>query len=338
LLHSWHPALNRFTIRDAIVNIALYLPLGMAGFLALRGWARIWAVVLGGFALSCSIEVIQLFEPTRDSSALDVVTNLIGTVLGVVLGMVFEKISGRVGKDVLTGRVTDRAALSLVFIWVGHLVFPLFPYVGFYMPRRKLAVFLHEPIFALVATISAAAVWFAAGRLLREAGIRRAGWWLAISILTIPLQFFIVDRQPVPSDLVGALLGLALFLAFGQTGKTRRTEALLFLLVVLVRGLAPFHLNAQAQSFSLVPFRAFLETPWQLGILGMLEKGFFYGTAIWLLRTSGVRFWRAVALVVGVLLAIEIIQTRLPGRSPEITDPILAILLGFGLRTVWRHK
>ena len=37
--------------------------------------------------------------------------------------------------------------------------------------------------------------------------------------------------------------------------------------------------------------------------------------------------------VAGVLAAIEAIQRYLPGRTPEITDPILALVLGAML---WR--
>jgi VanZ family protein len=338
LLHSWHPVLSRFTIRDAIVNVALYLPLGMVGFLTLRGAKRLWAVVLGGFLLSLSIELIQLFEPSRDSSALDIATNLAGTVLGVAVGKVFEKIAGPLGKDGRGRREADRGALCLVFVWVGYLVFPFFPLVGLFVPRIKLKLFLHMPLFEAMAAISAAAVLFAAGRLLRASGLRRANWWLALSLFAIPLQFFILDRQPRPSDLVGAALGLILFLALAQTGTTRRAEALLFLLVILLRGLTPFHFAGPASAFSLIPFAGFLNTEWQSGIFVMLEKGFYYGTAIWLLGKSGVRFWLAVAIVAGVLLAIEIAQTRLPGRTPEITDPVVAVLLGFGLRTVGRDR
>jgi VanZ family protein len=101
--------------------------------------------------------------------------------------------------------------------------------------------------------------------------------------------------------------------------------------VVLLRGLVPFHFAAQRSEFSLIPFGGFLNTQWQSGIFVMLEKGFYYGTAIWLLSKAGIRFRMALAIVAAVLLAIEIAQTRLPGRTPEITDPILAILIGFVL-------
>jgi hypothetical protein len=255
-------------------------------------------------------------------------------VLGVALGLVFEKIA-RPG--VLKRRVVDPSALSLVFVWVGYLLFPFFPMLGLYAPTRKFQLFLQAPLFDFIPLISFAAIWFAAGRLLRGSGLRAVGWWLAAAALIIPTQLFIVSRQPTPSDFIGAIAGLLSFLLLGRTFKPTWREAALFLGVILLRGLEPFHLTATSNPFTFIPFAGFLGTLWQQGLLVLLEKGFFYGTAIWLWRASGFRLWHAVTLVAIVLTAIELAQTRLPGRTAEITDPVLAILLGFGLRVLSRQ-
>ncbi len=314
------------------MNIALYLPLGMAGYLSLRGKARVWAVLAGGFLLSCGMELIQVYAPMRTTSATDVANNVAGTIFGLLLGAVFEKIAGPVAKNARLRRAGNRAALSLVFVWIGYLVFPLFPHIGLYQPLKKLGIFLHSPIFTPMAALSACATWFAAGRLLRAAGFLSAPRLLAISLLAIPLQFVLVDRQPAPSDVIGAVAGFLLFLALKPADRPSLAEAFAFLLLVLLRGLAPFHWQAEAKAFG-----GFLNTPWQRGIQLLLEKGFYYGTAIWLLRAAGLRLWRATAVVAAMLAVIEILQTHLPGRTPEITDPVLAILLGFGLSTLWRE-
>lgn len=338
LLHTWHPVLNRFTVRDAIVNVALYLPLGMAGFLALRSHMRYWGPVAGGLVLSCSMEMIQLFEPTRDASALDVVTNVAGSILGVVAGVLFEtlafKATGPVDRNSPRAKPADRAALSLVFLWVAYLVFPFFPLVGTFGPKQKLHTFLGTPVFVPVMVVSVAAVWFAAGLLLRAAGLKRPVRWLAVSLLAIPLQIFIVDRQPVPSDLIGAVLGILGFLAVGGNARLRPLEAGAFLAVIVLRGLAPFHWSEAAQNFTWIPFAGFLASPWQLALLTLIEKGFYYGTATWLLRRAGMPVVAATALVAAVLAGIEFAQIRLPGRTAEITDPVLAILLGIGVASL----
>jgi VanZ family protein len=68
----------------------------------------------------------------------------------------------------------------------------------------------------------------------------------------------------------------------------------------------------------------------------LIEKIFYYGTAIWLLRAAGAGLARSVSVVAVVLASIEIAQIHLPGRTPEITDPILAVLIGFVLAMLSR--
>jgi hypothetical protein len=70
---------------------------------------------------------------------------------------------------------------------------------------------------------------------------------------------------------------------------------------------------------------------WERGALVILEKVFFYGAAIWLLRAARVRLWRASTVVALVLAAIEAVQTHMPKHTPEITDPLLALFLGFAI-------
>jgi VanZ family protein len=77
-------------VKDAVLNIALFLPLGwlLAGALrrsALSTMARIGIVAGVAAALSISVETLQYFMPSRYSSILDVVSNVAGAALGAVL-------------------------------------------------------------------------------------------------------------------------------------------------------------------------------------------------------------------------------------------------------------
>ena len=97
LLHSWGPQPLRYLLRDAIVNVALYIPLGFAAHSAFRksrlpGFG-IYGPVLLGLLLSTAIELMQLLEPVRHTSIADVITNVIGTGFGVMAGLLFETLS-----------------------------------------------------------------------------------------------------------------------------------------------------------------------------------------------------------------------------------------------------
>ncbi len=82
--------------RDVIVNIAGFIPYG---FFLYSYFARMrhvqHSVVLAvtiGFAVSLTIEMLQAYLPTRDSSGSDVAANTLGTAIGILLYIVGGRI------------------------------------------------------------------------------------------------------------------------------------------------------------------------------------------------------------------------------------------------------
>ena len=70
------------------MNIMGFIPFGFCLFLYLRitrGFLprrALWCAVLIGGLTSLAIEISQVFLPTRDSSALDLINNVLGTLIG----------------------------------------------------------------------------------------------------------------------------------------------------------------------------------------------------------------------------------------------------------------
>ena len=352
LLNSWPADFNRFIFRDVVVNVALYVPAGLTGHLAFRRFGKMWlsltAPVLICAVWSATIEMVQLFVPTRDTSALDLSTNVIGSMIGVVLGIVLEDVfvlrRARVtaAQSRRQPKAPDRSAAALLFCWMIWLGFPLFPVLGRTVLLYKAGLFLHAPLAQPAPFLSAMLAWVAAGNLLQAAALRPARRWLAISVVFIPAQVFIVDRQPVAAAFAGAVAGTLCFAFLWPLRKTHRgawwkATAWAFLAVIAFRGLAPFHFSHAAVPFSWIPFSGFLNMNWQSGIQLIAEKFFWYGTAIWLMRRSGMRNVPATALVAAVLLGIEIAQTRLPGHVAEITDPLWAIFTSAAMVAIARN-
>ena len=54
-----------------------------------------------------------------------------------------------------------------------------------------------------------------------------------------------------------------------------------------------------------MPFGGFLRAPWDFGLLTLLQKSFWYGSAVWLLRAAGWRLAHAAIAVAVLLGAIE---------------------------------
>ena len=342
MLHSWTAEYDRFLIRDAVINIAIYIPAGLTGHLAFRKFRKPWlslvAPVVIGTALSASIEMIQLFVPSRVTSALDLVNNIGGTVIGVFLGVMLEDfVDRRVrGATQTISRQADRSALSLLACWAVWLLFPLMPITGHTPIFWKFEIFLKAPVMDLVPFISALIAWFVVGSLMRAGGIKSARLLGLLSVLFIPAELFIVSRQPSPAALVGAVVGALSYSFFWPRRRDGRpmfriVQAWAFLGVIVVRGLAPFTFVSEAFPFSFVPFAGFLGADWQTGVQLIAEKFFWYGTAAWLLRASGLRLLNATGIVAVILLVIEIAQTHLPGRTAEITDPLWGIVAGWSI-------
>lgn len=340
LLHAWHPAYSRWFFRDIVVNVCLYIPLGFAAYMVFRGsrmpLLRFYGPVLLGLVLSASMELAQLYTPSRDTSLIDLITNVIGSAAGVAVAVLFEKMAGPIPRRSRPFRV-DRAALMLVFCWLAWLLFPFFPVLGMFVLIRKVAAFVAAPLFVPLPVLSAAAIWFAAGLLLASAGIRLVKPLLGLSVLAVPAQLLIVERQPVPSDLLGAIAGFFLFALRPEAKPITKTEAWAFLAVVAIRGFSPFRFAAAAAPFTWIPFAALLNSEWQFATLTLLGKILYYTTAVWLLRKTGMQLWLATAIVAALLALIEATQTHLPGRTPEIMDPLLALLMGFVLFILFRE-
>jgi hypothetical protein len=69
-------------LADGVLNVGLFLPLGMA-----IGWRgkSFWRATLAGAALSTAVELLQTRIPGRDPELRDIVANTIGAALGAAL-------------------------------------------------------------------------------------------------------------------------------------------------------------------------------------------------------------------------------------------------------------
>ena len=271
LLHSWPGKIGPDDLADILVNLLIYVPVGLFAFMALhrRGhrWLRFFIPGLLAFAISTAIELAQVHDITRFSSLLDVLDNTLGGLLGTGVGFVF--------RDLLSG------AIFLVFHWVGFQICVLFALLA----RNVKPRFWNSKL---------------------EAFTELACWTVFLCLLSEPRRR---SRWAI---------GLA-------TG---------FLLLIVVRGFAPFHFIARAQTFSAIPFLSVLTTEWIVGFPVYLRKSFEYGASIWLLRQAGLRLTSATLLVATLLAGIEVAQIYLPGRTPESTDPVLALILGLVIHLI----
>ena len=110
----------------------------------------------------------------------------------------------------------------------------------------------------------------------------------------------------------------------------RRAAPVILAGALILAELSPFHFAAgrAARAFDWVPFRALFRSTWQDGFVVLFRKSFWYGSMLWLWRASGRSLAWATAVAAAVLFLLERVQVYLPGRTPEITDAVLAVLMG----------
>jgi VanZ family protein len=335
LVHAWPSNFDAAQIKDIAINILLYTPLGLFGFLSLsrtRRKAVAAAIPVAiGFALSFSIEILQLFDAGRDGSALDVLTNTTGSGVGVLCGLLFENSLRRIQTRFSPVRYHQPGALLLLVFLAAYQLSPFFPDYSVFSLRHKLVALFAINEFSVRSCLGSLVEWLAIARVVELAidPVWAGSAYLALWML-VPAKILIAGRTAGCAELAGASLAYFIWhIGFRQSPQRGQILAALFTGLIIVRGLAPYQFTDAAMPFSWIPFAALFETERVAAMTIFLGKLFAYGTFVWLLRDRGWRMRYAATVAAAILGAIEAAQMYLPGRVPEITDPLIALFLGW---------
>jgi len=337
LVQSWAETPGR---GDSIANIFLYLPLGFFLSLAVAGSGRtlprILLVSLAGGTLSTTMELAQYYIADRVSAADDVCANLIGTVLGAIVGnfagghflwLPFREIAA------------NRVPCLLLALWLAYRLYPYEPAIDLHKYWDALKPVVFHPRPTGYDLFRYTAIWLTVGSLIESVGGRRRGWLLFPLFIAAVLgaKVVIIGKTLSAAEIDGAATALAawLLLAICASARIRvAATALLFAAYIVAERLEPFQFSAYGRAFGWIPFRSFLYGSVEVNILSFLEKAFLYGALIWLFDKSGLRSAGSTTLVAIMLLATSWAETYLPGRSAEITDALMALLIGMIIAVV----
>lgn len=327
LLHSWPHAWTRFVTRDVVINVFLYMPLGAVACLAwLRRFPRAAAAaaIAFGFALSLTMELLQNYVPGRTTSLSDLATNTIGAAAGALLALAFAP--AIIPPLRSQARRASPGALLLLGCWGAYQLYPFFPIFSSTHLREALHALIVTHAFSPVATWAAMAEWFAAALALEAVFGRLRASWLAWAMLVLGLRIFMPSRSLALDEVAGAALAL---LAWEILPSKRRLRfgVWIALSAILLAELEPFRFTRDAAPFSWIPLGATFENERWGALVILLRKAFLYGSTVWLLARSGISHPVAGGALAVALFILEMVQRHLPGRTPEITDSLVALAM-----------
>lgn len=334
----------RTTRSDIAANVLLYLPLGacLAWLLATRlgGLFATVAATLAAAGLSFAVEFAQLYETRRVASLGDVVYNTVGAFTGAWIALAIAATHRRLHASPLAGLLRHPVATALLLSWAGYRLAPFAPVLD---PGKWAGAF--APL--------AEGGWWTAGRIAPHAlawlvivqfcgRIAHARpFALAVGAMAAVLagRVLFAGLALDPAEIAGMAAALVIAVPLARLPGERAASLLAAALVVLVaiKGLAPFDFQIAQDRFALLPFAESLTQYRAASLTDMFLRCFTNGALVWLLVRGGLAVLPATAAGAGLVFAIELLQTWLPGHTAEITDPLLAIAAG-GLIAVFERE
>jgi VanZ family protein len=320
---------------DIVANLLLYMPLGLCLMFAWSGRRARWPLartILVGTALSVAVELTQLYLRFRVSSLTDVALNAFGTLCGASAAMAYGALGTSVRIPALASSRLDPAALSVVMLWLGFRLAPFVPTIDWQKYKDALKpLFIDSQVDAL-GLLRYVTGWLVVGYAVRLLTRREYAFAATLAIVGIVLfgRVVVVGKTLNVSELaaLAACVPCAALLIALREQRRIAVLAALLIAAIVAQGLAPFELVSQAQGFSWMPFRSSLSGSIELNYSALLEKCFWYFSLVWLLARCGRSAATAALGTAGLVAGIEIVQMWLPGRSADVTDPLLALAAG----------
>jgi VanZ family protein len=304
-----------FSQDDVVANIFLYLPFGFFVFYALerRTLPAIAAATAAGFTLSLAVELVQFYDIGRFQELTDIYSNTLGSLLGAAAAAAARR------------WVSSPYLFLILACWMGYRWYPASPPA----PLASLWI-LPIPLLDLFRFFAA---WLAVGLMIESLfGESRSRMALPV-FLAVSLLVRALTAEVEPAEIAaGAAAAMVWSGVLWRLPARARIVAALFVVLIALLALAPFHFSTPVRAFGWVPFRSFLEAESGGAIRSFFEKAFLYGGMMWLLVRAGSSVGAAAAFGATLVFALRLIQVYLPGRSAEITDTILVLIFAAMLK------
>jgi len=317
---------------DLLANLLFYFPFGL---LAVRALVEkldyktaLILTVASGALLSLSMELLQHFDAGRVSAMSDFYLNSIGTAAGAVAGLLWGQ---KLLALIVIPRDASLFAALLLLAWLGWRLFPYEPVIDLHKYWASVKPLLLSPSFDIYEMFRYATLWGAVAYLI-QFGLKVLKPYLAVPAAMAAFflaKMLIVDQVITFPEIIGALaaLGFLIFVLNPQRTLGTRLLAAAFLVSIALERILPLQMSAAARPFEWIPFFSFLHGSLAVNMQSFMQKTFLYGAALVLLMDAGLGLVGASLFEGAVLAATSVFETLLVGRSAEITDAVMVILL-----------
>ncbi len=325
---------------DVVGNILLFIPLGATLVAAAGNSGRALLYFIAASLFALVIQYVQFWFPSRVPSGLDALCNVAGLMVGWGLFGVWQLVFAKQSQRKTERRSEDlrfrQVALAIALLWVVYRWFPLVPSLDFQNIKNALKPLLLDRVWSLPGVVHDTIAWIAWFRLLRYVVGRRES-----RLVLYGLGAFVVCCEPLfvgntisLGNVIGLFVGITLhrIMPPGKVGLFMTTLAVLFGLTYI--GVIDSIPPAEPREMSMLPFSGFLSGSLAVNAASLIEKLYFFGATCLFLARLGLAA-PVIALSFGSLIfVIEFIQKWSLTRNPEITDPLLVVLLSVCLTKI----
>ncbi len=149
-------------------------------------------------------------------------------------------------------------------------------------------------------------------------------------------QVIVAGRILSPADLAGGGIALLVLLA-RRRGIPALPLAVAMAVMVAAGRLSPFTPVPAPRPFGWSPFASLILGSSGIAVQAFCEKLFAYGALILLAARAGAGLLPATVGTAVLILALSVLQLWLPGRSGEVTDALMVLVIGFTCHVLGRE-
>jgi VanZ family protein len=327
------------SLADLLANTLLFIPYGLLLAFILQDKVtnknNFIITVITGFVLAYLIQVIQLWTVERVPSGSDSAWNLLGAIIGYLIAFSFPQ------KKQLLNRSVDSEKLLPFTLALFILLFHLWPFVptfdwGFIKNNLKTLLIASE--FELLKVFEKAVFWFTPFFILNylNGDNLKFRHLVYLTIVISILQLFILDSLTGINNVIGAILALFSWKVFGK--KVTKSHLIILLsFYYFFFAFYPFEFRGYLGSFNWLPFEGSLTGSMIVNLSAIIEKVIIYGTLLWLFLSCNYNLKKTTFGLALVAFIVEYLQVFFAYKTPDITDSIIILLIGYSLFQVEKH-